>query len=106
MSLSQFHGFFVEYDRGTMGARGYLEKLGAYADYLESGRFTRDYVGFPTILVVAADNAVEERIASAACRAAIGRTVTLPILLSTPWRILDPRNPFRLLGPIWREPAR
>src|SRR5262249_12961225 len=52
-------GFFLEYDRGTMGERALRTKIATYADYLASGRFMRDYVGFPTILVVAADNAGE-----------------------------------------------
>ena len=46
------HGFFLEYDRGTMSARDYAEKWAAYYDYRDSRAFERDYAGFPTILVV------------------------------------------------------
>jgi len=88
-----------------MGARGYRAKLAAYADYLASGRYIRDYLGFPTILVVASDNAAEERIARATRAVALGRTIAPPLLLTSTWRIEDSRNPLGLLGPIWREPS-
>jgi len=98
------YGFFLEFDRGTMGAHDYVAKLNAYADYLTSGRFARDYVGFPTVLVVAADNAAEERFARAARLAAIGRPSQLPILLTTMSRVENPSNSLDLLGQIWRSP--
>jgi hypothetical protein len=101
----QLHGFFLEYDRGTMRAAGYLEKFAAYDDYLASGRFARDYVGFPSILMIAPNDAVEERIARAARAATVGRPSPLPLLLTTQWRIDDARNPNGLLGRIWRPPT-
>jgi hypothetical protein len=97
-------GFFVEYDRGTMRVSGYLKKLSAYHDYLASGRYQQDYVGFPTILVVAANNAAEERIVQAARAACVGRAHSLPLLLTCEWRIRNERNTLGALGRIWRHP--
>lgn len=98
------HGFFLEFDRGTLNARDYARKFGAYYAYGLSRRFERDYPGYPTILVVATDNATERRIAGAARLAAVGRSQPLPLLLTCRWRIDDPSNPHGLLGPIWRLP--
>ena len=99
------HGFFLEYDRGTMSARDYGAKWSGYYHYLESRTFERDYDGFPTILVVTKSNATEERIARSARAAAVGRSKSPPILLTCEWRVYrDPSNSDGLLGPIWREP--
>jgi len=100
----QLYGFFLEYDRGTMSARDYLAKFAAYYEYRASGRFEREYQGFPTVLVVACDSSAEERIALAVRAAAVGRGPALPLLLTSEWRIADPRNPYGLLGRVWREP--
>jgi hypothetical protein len=83
---------------------GYLKKLAAYYDYLASGRYDQDYVGFPTILVVAANNAAEERIVHAARAARVGRMHSLPLLVTCLWRIHDGRNSLGALGQIWRCP--
>jgi hypothetical protein len=100
------HGFFLEYDRGTMSARDYCEKLAAYHEYLASRRFARDYKGFPTILMVTTSNVAEERIAQAVRAAAVGRGCSLPVLLTCEWRICaDPQNPDGMLGQVWREPG-
>jgi hypothetical protein len=99
------YGLFLEYDRGTMSARDYLQKFAAYYAYWASGRYERDYDGFPTILVVTRDSTAEERIARAAVAAAVGRGQVLPLLLTCRWRIDSRRNPGGLLGPIWREPG-
>ena len=102
----QLYGFFLEYDQGTMSARDYLQKFAAYFEYLTTGGFSRDYEGFPTILVVTKDRTAEERIARAACAAAVGRGAAIPLLLTCEWRIhRDPGNPDGPLGPIWREPG-
>ncbi|MCC6178482.1 MAG: replication-relaxation family protein [Chloroflexi bacterium] len=102
---SQTFGFFLEFDRGTMSARGYRSKWSGYYHYHESRAFERDYDGFPTILLVTTDNASEERIARSARAASIGRATPLPLLLTCEWRgKLDPSNPDGLVGPIWREP--
>jgi hypothetical protein len=101
----RLYGFFLEYDRGTMSARDYREKFAAYHAYWASRRFERDYDGFPTILVVAVNDAAEQRIAEVVSAAAIGRAPGLPVLLTAEWRISrDPTNARGLLGPIWREP--
>jgi hypothetical protein len=101
----RLHGFFLEYDRGTMSARDYGAKWAGYYDYRDSGAFERDYDGFPTILVVTTDRTAEERIARSARAAAVGRWSPLPILLTCEWRVSrDPANRDGLLGPIWREP--
>lgn len=101
----RYHGFFLEYDRGTMGERALRAKFTAYYDYRDTARYRRDYAGFPTILVVAADNSAEERIARSARIVGIGRPAPLSLLLTTSWRLEDPRNSLGPLGPIWREPT-
>lgn len=102
----ELFGFFLELDRGTMGSRDYAEKWSAYYHYRDSGDFERDYDGFPTILVVTTENAVEERIARSVRAAGVGRWEPLPVLLTCEWRInRDPTNSDGLLGPIWREPS-
>jgi hypothetical protein len=97
--------FFLEYDRGTSGVHPLVRKVNAYYDYLETGRFGRDYPCFPVVLLVATSNAAEARFAKAARAASVGRYARLPLLLTTMWRIYDdPANCDGLLGPIWREP--
>jgi len=97
-------GFFLEFDRGTMNRRDYFKKFSAYYDYAITRRFERDYYGYPTILIVTTSNGMEERIARVARAAAVGRSVSLPMLLTCQWRIDDPNNPHGLLDRIWREP--
>lgn len=100
----QLHGFFLEYDRGTMNRRDYFRKFAAYYYYAATRRFEQDYQGYPTILVIATDNASERRIAGVAARAARGRHARLPLFLTSLWRIESAANPHGLLGRIWREP--
>lgn len=99
------YGFFLEYDRGTMSARAYRAKLAAYSDYFASGRFTRDYDGFPTILVVVTSDGAEQKLARAARETAISQSAGLPVLLTSEERVQARSNPFGLLGAIWRTPA-
>jgi len=101
---TRYDGFFVEYDRGTMNARDYFKKFGAYYRYGVTGRFEKDYNTYPTILVVTSDTASEERIARVAGAAAVGHSGKLPVLLTCQWRIDDTRNTDGLLGRIWGEP--
>jgi len=101
---TRYDGFFLEYDRGTMNARDYFKKFGAYYRYGVTGRFEQDYNTYPTILVVTSDNAAEERIARVARAAAVGHPGKLPVLLTCQWRIDDTRNTDGLLGRIWGEP--
>jgi hypothetical protein len=97
----QLSGFFLEYDRGTMGARDYVAKFATYHAYRESGRFEQDYDGFPTILMVTIDDSAEARISRSACAADLGHD-PLPLLLTSQPRIDDPCNRNGLLGSIWR----
>jgi DNA-binding MarR family transcriptional regulator len=101
---ARYDGFFLEYDRGTMNARDYFKKFGAYYRYGMTGRFQRDYNSYPTILVVTSDNTAEDRIARVARSLAVGQHGILPLLLTCQWRINDGRNPDMLLGRIWRKP--
>ncbi len=101
---TRYDGFFVEYDRGTMNARDYFKKFGAYYQYGMTGRFQRDYNSYPIVLVVTSDNAAEERIARVARAAAVGQPGKLPLLLTCQWRIDGATNSHGLLGPVWREP--
>ncbi len=96
------YGFFLEYDRGTMSARDYREKFAAYYAYWASGRYERDYDGFPTLLVVTSGPGPEARIAKALREVGVGWDPPLPVLLTTTGRIAT--EPLGLLGPIWREP--
>ncbi|MDE3075293.1 MAG: replication-relaxation family protein, partial [Chloroflexota bacterium] len=98
-------GFFLEYDRGTMGQKHYLHKLDCYYRYRDNRRFERDYYGYPAILFVTTDNAAEDRFAQAARSAAQGRGAELPVLLTCEWRVYDPRNRDGLFGAIWRRAA-
>ena len=96
------YGFFLEYDRNTMAFRDCCAKFGAYFDYLASGRYARDYDGFPTILVVTRDSDAEERIAFAARAVSVGREEILPLLVTCRWRIDERSNREGFLGRIWR----
>jgi len=101
----ELHGFFLEYDRGTMSARDYAEKWNVYHDYRESRAYELDYDGFPTVLVVTKDGTAEDRIARSARAASVGRPGSLPILLTCEWRIADhPSSSHGLLGRVWRTP--
>lgn len=99
----QLYGFFLEYDRGTMSARGYRRKFAAYAAYWSSGRFQRDYHGFPTILVVTVDPQAERRIMHAVRAAGVGKGWPLPLLVTTWERAVVDRD--ELLGCIWLAPV-
>jgi hypothetical protein len=101
-------GFFLEYDRGTERPAQHLAKLDAYNAYRDTGRYARDYDGFPAILVVARDTDAEQRIAAVAAASAVGRSAPLPLLLTCEWRYrgdgLRAAHPEGLLGPVWRAP--
>jgi hypothetical protein len=97
------HGFFLEYDRGTASYPRYLQKFDAYYSYWTSGAFHRDYVGFPTVLVVTERYRREAGILRAARTAAFGREPAFPLLVTSTWRIAS--HPAGPLGPVWRGPA-
>ncbi len=60
-----------------------MSQFSAYHDYLESGRYARDYDWFPTIQVVTVSRAAEERTARGARDAAAGRAAALPLLITS-----------------------
>jgi hypothetical protein len=99
------YGFFLEYDRGTMSARDYRRKFGAYYAYWTSGRFARDYDGFPTILVVTIDNAAEDRIASAARTASVGHDPDADFRDRRNWPSRPTSVPSTSLGHVSRSTA-
>jgi hypothetical protein len=98
------YGFFLEYDRGTMSGRDYRAKFAAYSRYRASGRYDQDYAGFPTVLVVTAEPAAEERIARALRAVSLAWPARLPVLLTCAWRI-EHTSAYGSgwLGAIWRE---
>jgi hypothetical protein len=97
-------GFFLEYDRGTERAREYATKLEAYYRYQDSGSAARDYIGFPSVLVVTTRARAEEQIAYQAFLASERHSRALPLLLTTTRHIEV--NAAGILGPIWRAPGR
>jgi hypothetical protein len=99
------YGFFLEYDRGTERAREYAAKLDTYYRYRDTGAALRDYVGFPTILVVTTRAAAVSRFANEAYLAWQRREgKPLPLLLTTTQRIAA--SPLGVLAPIWRMAGR
>jgi hypothetical protein len=98
------HGFFLEFDRGTVHASALRAKFAAYHRYKASSRVARDYDGFPTILVVTTGPGSEQRIVDAVRAAAAGRGTGLAVLVTTVgWIDNDSRGPF---GSIWLDPER
>ena len=96
-------GFFLEYDRGTERAREYATKLEAYYRYRDSGSAARDYIGFPSVLVVTTRARAEEQIAYQAFLASERHSSALPLLLTTTRHIEVHAE--GILGPIWRAPG-
>ena len=96
-------GFFLEYDRGTERAREYAAKLEAYYRYRDSGSAARDYIGFPSVLVVTTRARAEEQIAYQAFLASERHSRALPLLLTTTRQIEVHAE--GILGPIWRAPG-
>ncbi|MFN8472759.1 MAG: replication-relaxation family protein [Anaerolineae bacterium] len=95
------HGFFLEYDRGTMSMAQYYAKFAAYYTYMQRDLFARDYNGMPTILVVTMDLTAERRIARAVSQISEGRDVQLRVWLTCEWRLQNARNADRLIDRIW-----
>jgi hypothetical protein len=98
------HGFFLEFDRGTVHPAALRAKFAAYHRY-ESGIWaSRDYESFPPILVVTTGPGSEQRIVDAVRAAAVGRRSRLAVLVTTVgWIENDSRAPF---GSIWLDPDR
>lgn len=97
------NGFFLEFDRGTVRPAPLRAKFAAYHRYLASGRAARDFDGPPSILVVTAGPAAEDRVHDAVLAAQVGQPRRLPLLVTTvDFLIVADRGPF---DPIWRVPG-
>jgi hypothetical protein len=97
-------GFFLEYDRGTERPGEYAAKLAAYDRYRDSSQSTRDYDGFPVLLVVTTSDVAETRFAHQAYLARQRRAAApLLVFLTTVRRIQAPAD--GVLGPIWSTPG-
>jgi hypothetical protein len=96
----QQHGFFLEFDRGTMRPGQLRAKFVAYHRYLAGRDAARTFAGFPTILLVTTSPGSEQRLAAAVCAADHGQSAPLRVLLTTTgWLEVTPGGP---LGPVWR----
>jgi hypothetical protein len=97
-------GFFLEYDRGTERPVEYAAKLAAYYRYRDSGDSTREYNGFPTLLVVTTTEVAETRFAQQAYLAGqCNATAPMLVFLTTTRRIEAHAD--GVLGPIWCTPG-
>lgn len=103
----QQHGFFLEFDRGSMRPARLRAKFLAYHRYRASAHAARAYNGFPVVLVVTTGPGPEQRVTQALRAADVGQGMALPVLVTTVG-LLDAvaSGP---LGPVWRtatDPAR
>ena len=97
-------GFFLEYDRGTERPGDYAAKLAAYYRYRDSSQSTRDYDGFPVLLVVTTSDVAEARFAYQAYLVQQHRAgAPLLVFLTTTRRIHAHAQ--GILGPIWCTPG-
>jgi protein involved in plasmid replication-relaxation len=97
---TQYYGFFLEFDRGSMHAGRLRAKFIAYHRFAASPAATGSYAGLPTILVVTTGPGSEQRLARAIAAADVGQGARLPALLTTTaWLETTPAGP---LGPVWR----
>jgi hypothetical protein len=101
------HGFFLEFDRGTMRADRLRAKFVAYYRY-RSSRHARDsFAGFPVLLIVTTGPGAELRLVRALRAADLGQHPPLWALLTTTGLLQSTRG--GPLGAIWRtvgEPTR
>jgi hypothetical protein len=98
------HGFFLEFDRGTVRPAALRAKFVAYHRYCSSRRAAREYDGLPSVLVVTVAPAAEDRIADAVVAVHSARGAPLPIVVTTTaWIAVDADG---ILGRIWRRPGR
>ncbi len=94
------YGFFLEFDRGTVRPAALRAKFASYHRYCVSARATREYDGFPPILVVTRGPGAEDRIADAVLTTDAGEPKPLRVLLTTMGFLASTEGgPF---GPIWR----
>jgi hypothetical protein len=95
----QEHGFFLEFDRGSMRPGRLRAKFMAYHRYRASVRASRAYDGFPLVLVVTTGPGPEQRVVRALRVADAGQGAALPALVTTVGLLETADGP---LGPIWR----
>jgi hypothetical protein len=94
------HGFFLEFDRGTMRADRLRAKFVAYYRY-RSSRHARDsFAGFPVLLIVTAGVGAELRLVRALRAVDLGQNPGLSALLTTTGFLKSAGG--GPLGPIWR----
>ena len=101
------HGFFLEFDRGTMRADRLRAKFVAYHRY-RSSRHARDsFAGFPVLLIVTTEPGAELRLVRALRTADIGQDPRLSALLtttsSTRVRYSSERSDMRTTLDCWRR---
>jgi len=77
------HGFFLEFDRGSMRPGRLRSKFAAYVRYRASGHAARTYDGFPVLLVVRNGPGAEQRLVRVLRAAEVGQSTPLPALLTT-----------------------
>jgi hypothetical protein len=97
------YGFFLEFDRGTVRPAPLRAKFAAYHRYLASARAPRDFDGPPSILVVTAGPAAEDRVVDAVLAADVGHARRLLLLVTTVGRLITAEH-----GPldcVWRIPG-
>ena len=99
----RYYGFFLEFDRGTVRPAPLRAKFAAYHRYLASARAARDFDGPPSILVVTAGPAAEDRVYDAVLAAEVGQPRRLPLLLTTMSLLTTAEHgPFDC---VWRMPG-
>jgi hypothetical protein len=97
------YGFFLELDRGTVRPAPLRAKFAAYHRYLASARAAKDFDGPPSILVVTAGPAAEDRVADAVLAAEDGPPRRLRLLLTTMGLLTTAEHgPFDC---VWRIPG-
>jgi len=97
------YGFFLEFDRGTVRPAPLRAKFAAYHRYLASARAARDFDGPPSILVVTAGPAAEDRVADAVLAAEVVQSRRLPLIVTTVDLLAAAQGgPF---DAIWRVPG-
>ena len=97
------HGFFLEFDRGTMREDRLRAKFTGYHRYRSSRHASQAFAGFPLLLIVTLDPGAEQRLARALRAADLGQGEPLSALLTTTSLLeLSQHGP---LGAVWRTAA-
>ena len=94
------HGFFLEFDRGTMRDDRLRAKFTGYHRYRDGGHASRSFAGFPLLLIVTTEPGAERRLARALRAADKGQGEPLSALLTT--TSLLELTQYGPLGAVWR----